>query len=156
MLKPNPPGRPTTLTREIIDRIIPFVRESIGIPVQVARLSKIPKSTLNDWLKQGREDQEAGKSTIHAQLSAEFEQKKGEIINIILHKLMVMQTYQSLSFLLERGDREVFGADAGVIADIKATQEEILKNLNGETPNAQALSYQKRFIENEIKDHEGG
>jgi hypothetical protein len=110
VLKPNPPGNPITLTKEIMERVLENVSKVI-IQNQVAHLSKVPKSTLSDWLIRGTKDSEMGRDTIFAQLSDRFREEQAKVAAQTVTQLRgCPKNYGALTFLLEKCFKDDFEA----------------------------------------------
>lgn len=108
MLKPNPPGNPITLTTEIMERVLANVSKVV-IQNQVAHLSKVPKSTLSDWLIRGTKDAEMGVDTIFAQLSDRFREEQAKVAAESITMLRKCpKNYGALTFILEKCFKDDF------------------------------------------------
>src|ERR1700685_1687483 len=79
----NPVGFHTKLTPQVKEHILSHVAGNYT-GGQIARMARIPKNTLNNWLKRGREDAENEINSIFAQLWVEVEEKRGIEIKSIL------------------------------------------------------------------------
>jgi hypothetical protein len=126
MFRKNPVGFHTSLTAEVYDRIIEAVPQLL-IQTQVAAKARISQQNLSNWLRRGEKDFEAGENTIYAQLFVDYHEKRSETVQECIQTLRNNGSFQAISWILEKGVKEDFGPDSGIVADIKEQHSEILK-----------------------------
>lgn len=110
--QPNKPGFHTTLTPDLHAEIIANVPGNYT-GGQVARMTCIPKQTLNGWLKRGREEAEKDIHSVYSQLAVEFEKARGqEIKNMLDDVRKRLPNWQACWEILRTVAREDFGMEA--------------------------------------------
>jgi hypothetical protein len=105
-------GRPSTLTREIGQKIIDSVRKMLSIN-HSSELHCVPRTTTQSWMDRGRVDIEAGIESDFAWFSANIKKARSEFIEESVYRLRGgVQNWQATAWLLERCCAEDFGKDA--------------------------------------------
>lgn len=119
-------GRPTKLDEEMIIRVTDAVRRVL-VTRHVAGLCKISHDTIYEWFKRAKRDRSEGLiDTIHIKFSDAYKAALSEKVNEYIECISTCQkNWQANAWLLERCFREDFGADAGVIQDLIASQAKI-------------------------------
>lgn len=133
----NGVGTPLRLTDEVKERILCAVPEVI-VQNQVAYRAKVPKSSLDRWLKNGKHDSELGINSIFSQLWEEYNRLRTDVIVESLQTLRSCpKNYQALTWILEKCFREDFGAESVELKELKLLFMKILPLLGkGESHHA--------------------
>lgn len=116
-------GRPTNLTPELIEHLVAAIPQAIT-QNQLSRLTGVPQKCISEWLVRGKDDREKSEDSIYAQFSLKYDEKKAEIIQQLLFKMMGLDSFQSTQWMLEQCWPEEFGLNSPII---KALMEEINK-----------------------------
>ena len=126
MFRQNSVGFHTILTPEVHQCILDAIPKVFTL-TQVAAKSRISHQNLSNWLKRGKKELEEGQNTIFGQLFADYKEKQSEVAEAYLRDMSNLNSFQSVSWILERCFKEDFGAEAGAISEIKEQHEKILK-----------------------------
>lgn len=106
------PGFHTSLTDEVVEIVVGNVKRGLTVG-QIARLSKLAKSSLRNWLKHGEQDLENGNSTIFSQLWLRVEEIRGNEIADMLDDVRARKkNWQAPWEILRVIAREDFGCEA--------------------------------------------
>lgn len=125
----NGPGRPPDITEEIIERIIENVPKVV-IQNQVAHLSKVPKSTMDDWLKRGIRDSENGINSLFAQFSERFKEAQAKVASECITFLRhCPKNYGALTFILERCFKDDFETKSDAQKQLEDYVDNVIKPL---------------------------
>lgn len=112
MMRSNPVGFHTSLTDDVASHILEHVEGNYVIG-QIARMARIPKTTLRRWLMRGEEEANEHKDSVFAQLWINLEQKRGVEIKSMLEDVRARKTNWQASWeLLRCIAREDFGVEA--------------------------------------------
>lgn len=125
MLQPKL-GRPWSYDKKIHHQDIIEALPGVMTLNMTARMARIPPATFKEWIKQGDEDYRNHLGTDLAQLSADVRKLQAIEAKKLLDVMKEMpKGWQAMAWLLERCFREDFGQDNEVIAELKATFEEL-------------------------------
>lgn len=105
-------GRPPGLTPEVEAKIIDAIPRVYVVGL-IADYVGVPRNTLYDWLKWGREDQKDSKDSIYAQLSGKY---RSTLAKSAEEKLTTLSScprnYQAITWMLEKCFKKDFGKDS--------------------------------------------
>ncbi len=127
-------GRPHTLTQQKSDAIVANINKVLVLN-QAAAMAKVLKSTAQMWMVRGREDVENNIDSVEANFVVAVKSAQAKKVEELLTELREMpRGWQALAWILERCFREEFGADAGIIQELKAEFEAIkAMKMNGQS-----------------------
>lgn len=123
-------GHPLTYKEDVhFKKLVDGVKIALTLN-KTAELCMLAPSTFKDWVLQGRKDLSMGLDTPLAKLSANIraEQSK-KAINLMNEIQESPERWQALAWILERCFREDFGADAGIIQELKEKFEELERKM---------------------------
>ena len=112
-------GRPLEYSQEDHDNIVEAYKHTLTLGV-VAGLVGRDDDTIKGWLKRGRADVLAGNDTPLARFFGDV--KRAQANSKLIREQMLMKgvdNWQRIAWLLERTCREHYGADAGIIQELK-------------------------------------
>lgn len=117
-MKANRPGRPIEFNDEIAGRILYAIPHVLTIS-QIAGYSKVPKQSLQNWLKRGEEESKTDEASIFAQFWFNYQRARADVVKELIDVLKSRpKVYQPIIFLLERCFREDFGVDSHLIQEL--------------------------------------
>lgn len=117
-MAPNPPGRPCLLTPEEHERVLTFVEKGLVLG-QIARLARIPKRTLVNWLTRGEKESEDEPSSKFVQFWLDFEEIRAKAISTLMNDIRErLPNWQASWEMLRSAAREDFGLDAGNMQEL--------------------------------------
>lgn len=131
MISPNPAGRPSILTQQIIERVLDAIPKVI-VPQQVAYYSMIPPSTLRSWLEVGLKDIEQQNDSIYAQFSLRYYKVRSEVLQDKIERLGTCpKNYGALTWILEKCFREEFEEKSAYVRMLEDVVFDKLPNFLG-------------------------
>jgi hypothetical protein len=122
-------GRPSKLDEAEAKRILAFVGDGLT-QRQVARLSKTPYQTLENWLKRGIAERDCEERSIFTQFWLEFEHKKAiEIDKMIKDMLSKEKNWGATWEILKAVAKEDFGTESVEFKELSDRVEKLTYTL---------------------------
>jgi hypothetical protein len=114
-------GRPSKISPKIKAKILDAIEGNL--PYDMAAWSaRICEKTLYTWINKGKADREAGIESEYLDLLQGIKEVEANKVRKLEANIeMGIERWQSQAWLLERRWRQYFGADAGIIAELQQT-----------------------------------
>lgn len=115
----------TIITPEICANILESIDSALPYDAAAWRAG-ICEKTLYNWINQGKADKEAGVDSEFLKLLQGIKKAEGDRMQALAQSIMSgVDRWQSCAWMLERRWRQFYGVDAGVIAEIQQTFNEL-------------------------------
>lgn len=124
----NERGRPSTLTKEIADLIIDYVREDLSIKFSSNRAG-ISDSTVKTWIIKGKEDLKNEIDSLYADFTTGIEKARAEFVHESITQLKEDKAWQAKSWLLERCCPDEFGKDSELYKQLLDDYKMLMQSL---------------------------
>jgi hypothetical protein len=122
-------GRPSTLTREIGQKIINTVSEMLSIN-HAAEVNRESRTTIQSWIKKGSQDIADNIDSDYAWFSAGIKEARGNYIKSAVKDLRNgKQNWQATAWLLERCVAEDFGKDSELYKQLLDDYKMLMQSL---------------------------
>jgi hypothetical protein len=120
-------GRPSRLDENEAERILAFVSDGLTLR-QVARLSKTPYQTLDNWIERGKAERDCPERTLFTQFWLDFEEKRGIEINKMIKSVLSKEKNWGATWeILRAVAREDFGNDSFEFKELSAKVDQLAK-----------------------------